>query len=146
MALDLDLDKLELNLVAKIMAATQRRPQQDGEESKASATAAAHNDTVPASSKSEAVPLNGKPKKGRKPSPPATTLEWGTLAMLIFLTYTLMPHPLHPEGEPSVQHVFYYGWLTAVSTGFGVVPLIFAPNLPSFWVGVSNGTFRFVSC
>jgi hypothetical protein len=51
----------------------------------------------------------------------------------------LMPHPLHPENEPTAQHVFYYGWLTAISTGLGVVPLLFAPNLASYWVGVSNG-------
>jgi len=57
------------------------------------------------------------------------------------LTYILMPHPLHAEGEPSAQHVFYYGWLTAVSTGLGIVPLIFAPNLDHYWVGVSNGMF-----
>jgi hypothetical protein len=72
---------------------------------------------------------------------PTTTLEWFALFSLVFLTYILMPHPLHPENEPTAQHVFYYGWLTAISTGLGVVPLLFAPNLASYWVGVSNGMY-----
>ena len=76
----------------------------------------------------------------RKIAPPPSALEWSALVGLILLTYFLMPHPLHPpEGQPSIHHVFYYGWLTAVSTGLGIVPLIFAPNLASYWVGVSNG-------
>lgn len=33
---------------------------------------------------------------------------------------------------------FYYGWLTAISTGFGAIPLAFAPNLAAYWVGISN--------
>lgn len=78
-------------------------------------------------------------EKGPKVARSATPLEWTALACIFLLTYVLVPHPLHAEGEPSLQHVFYYGWLTAVSTGLGIVPLIFAPNLASYWVGVSNG-------
>lgn len=121
------------------MAATQRpavKQKQDGDGSTATATSKAQNDD----NVSAAAPANGngrEPKKAAK----ATALEWAGLALLVFLTFFLMPHPLHPEGEPSIHHVFYYGWLTAVSTGFGVVPLIFAPNLASYWVGVSNGEF-----
>lgn len=112
------------------MAATQRpaaSQQQDG----AGDTKSQSDGVAPA------APVNGKGKE-RKVAPPATPLEWAALSLLIFLTYFLMPHPLHAEGEPSIHHVFYYGWLTAVSTGLGVVPLILAPNLDSYWVGISN--------
>jgi hypothetical protein len=35
---------------------------------------------------------------------------------------------LHPS-QPTLSHVWYYGWVTAVSTGLGVVPLMFASEL-----------------
>ena len=88
---------------------------------------------------SSATPASGKERKMARS---ATPFEWAALACIFFLTYVLVPHPLHPEGQPSLQHVFYYGWLTAVSTGLGIVPLIFAPDLASYWVGVSNGMLR----
>jgi len=70
------------------------------------------------------------------------TETWVYFALIIFaaITYYGMPSPLQPpHGEvPSIQHVFYYGWLTAVSTGIGAIPLAFAPNLASYWVGISN--------
>lgn len=69
---------------------------------------------------------------------------WCTLATFVIITYVTMPVPLQPpHGQaPSIQHVFYYGWLTAIFTGLGAVPLAFAPNLASYWVGLSNGTYR----
>lgn len=65
---------------------------------------------------------------------------WCTLATFVIITYVTMPVPLQPpHGQaPSIQHVFYYGWLTAIFTGLGAVPLAFAPNLASYWVGLSN--------
>ena len=128
------------------MTAVQRKQLKGGDESSSasktnSTTKAQNNDDNEASSSSDSVKVNGKTSKERKIASPPTILEWSALALLVFLTFFLMPHPLHAEGEPSIQHVFYYGWLTAVSTGFGVVPLIFAPDLASYWVGISNGRF-----
>jgi hypothetical protein len=39
---------------------------------------------------------------------------------------------------PTVQHVWYYGWLSALSTGLGSIPLLFWSNPSSKWLGVSN--------
>ena len=76
------------------------------------------------------------------------TSPWVYAALVLFavITYATMPDPLQPpHGEaPSIQHVFYYGWLTAISTGLGAIPLVFAPNLASYWVGISNGTLHYV--
>lgn len=37
------------------------------------------------------------------------------------------------------QHVWYYGWITAVSTGVGVLPFFFFSEPNKFWMGISNG-------
>lgn len=73
---------------------------------------------------------------------------WGALASFTIITYVAMPNPLQPlHGEhPSIQHVFYYGWITAVFTGLGAIPLAFSPNLANYWVGLSNGTFQAHHC
>ena len=79
-------------------------------------------------------------KVGRHPTP---TWAYIALGVILALSYFTLPDPLQPHhGEqPTMQHVFYYGWLTAVSTGLGAIPLAFAPRLDSYWVGVSNGRF-----
>lgn len=72
------------------------------------------------------------------------TPSWVIVILITFAAITVftVPHPFHPVGEPQLQHVFYYGWLTAVSTGAGVLPFVFLPDgVPSFWIGVSNGMF-----
>eukprot|EP00980_Cylindrotheca_fusiformis_P008908 scaffold1900_cov123-Cylindrotheca_fusiformis.AAC.34 len=68
------------------------------------------------------------------------TWVYAALILLAVISYYGMPNPLQPHhGEaPSVQHVFYYGWLTAISTGLGAIPLAFTPNLASYWIGISN--------
>mmetsp|Transcript_5602 Transcript_5602/g.7758 ORF Transcript_5602/g.7758 Transcript_5602/m.7758 type:complete len:271 (+) Transcript_5602:42-854(+) len=36
------------------------------------------------------------------------------------------------------QHVWYYGWITAVSTGVGVLPFFLISEPDKYWIGVSN--------
>ena len=69
------------------------------------------------------------------------TPAWVTLTLVVFAVVTVVtfPRPFQPHGEASIQHVFYYGWLTALSTGFGVIPFIFLPDVAAYWVGISNG-------
>ena len=87
-------------------------------------------------------------KERRKMITDTKTSPWVYAALVLFavITYVTKPDPLQPQhGEaPSIQHVFYYGWLTAISTGLGAIPLVFAPNLASYWVGISNGTLRYI--
>ena len=66
------------------------------------------------------------------------------LAAVALLTCFTIPTPLQPVGQPSLQHVWYYGWITAVSTGFGVLPLVLVPKLDSYWVGIANGTYPII--
>mmetsp|Transcript_32053 Transcript_32053/g.35896 ORF Transcript_32053/g.35896 Transcript_32053/m.35896 type:complete len:332 (-) Transcript_32053:135-1130(-) len=83
-----------------------------------------------------------KEKKKIKPRVPVKTspLVYGALVLFAVISYVTIPDPLQPpHGQhPSIQHVFYYGWLTAISTGLGALPLVFAPQLASYWVGISN--------
>lgn len=79
---------------------------------------------------------NGKKKAPAKTSP----WVWASIVLFAVISYVAMPEHLSPEKgqSPTRQHVFYYGWLTAVSTGLGALPLAFAPNLAAYWVGLSN--------
>jgi len=83
-----------------------------------------------------------KDKKMIKPRVPVKTSPWvyGALVLFAVISYVTIPDPLQPpHGQhPSIQHVFYYGWLTAISTGLGALPLVFSPSLGSYWVGISN--------
>jgi len=71
------------------------------------------------------------------PPPPNKRVIVASL-IIVFLTIITCPTTLQPKGRPTVQHVFYYGWISALSTGLGVLPLIFTPDLDKFWVGASN--------
>lgn len=83
--------------------------------------------------------LNGQPR-----SPP-TTPKWVYVLLIAFaiLTFVTIPKPFHPPPgvAPSIEHVFFYGWLTAMSTGLGALPFLLFPDVATFWVGISNGTF-----
>ena len=82
---------------------------------------------------------------GKVPKEPPKTPFWVYPLLLGFAAITIatIPRPFHPpHGEqPTIQHVFYYGWLTAMSTGLGALPFLLVPDVKSFWVGISNGTF-----
>mmetsp|Transcript_9778 Transcript_9778/g.9435 ORF Transcript_9778/g.9435 Transcript_9778/m.9435 type:complete len:366 (-) Transcript_9778:309-1406(-) len=58
--------------------------------------------------------------------------------IILLITYLTLPDTLQPVGKPTIQHVWYFGWISAISTGLGVLPLIFAPEFDSYYVGVAN--------
>lgn len=45
---------------------------------------------------------------------------------------------MQPIGTPTVNHVWYFGWISALSTGLGVLPLVFSANVHSWWIGITN--------
>lgn len=77
------------------------------------------------------------------PAPKYVTPLWvkATLVLFIIVTVLAWPGHLHPPfgAQPTVQYVFFYGWLTALSTGLGVLPFAFLPDVADYWVGISNG-------
>jgi len=68
-----------------------------------------------------------------------------SFVLLCIISYVMWPPGgLYVEpgtGSITWQHVWYYGWITAVSTGLGVLPLIFVrdvSHLEKYYVGMSN--------
>ena len=62
-----------------------------------------------------------------------------SLVLIVLITLFTYPDTLQPVGRPTLNHVWYFGWISALSTGLGVLPLIFSPTLDSWWIGVTNG-------
>jgi hypothetical protein len=89
--------------------------------------------------------MNGQPRtQQQQQQTKAVTPKWVYMLLVIFalLTILTIPHPFHPtmKDGPTVRHVFYYGWLTAMSTGLGALPFLLYPDVGTYWVGISNGT------
>ncbi len=72
-------------------------------------------------------------------TPPITILA---MIAIVAITALTIPETLQPTGKPTVNHVWYFGWISAVSTGLGVLPLIFSPDFNTYWVGVTNCKFK----
>jgi hypothetical protein len=96
----------------------------------------------PCSSEKESPQHNTGPPSS--PRPPNTveesslgTLNIISLSILILITFVTMPSPLQTQ-NPTVLHVWYYGWISAISTGFGAVPFYFWSHPSGRWLGVSN--------
>ena len=62
----------------------------------------------------------------------------GYFLLLVLIFITVFTRPDWSE-KVSVHHVWYYGWITAISTGLGAIPFYFFPEPDKFWMGVSNG-------
>lgn len=60
------------------------------------------------------------------------------LVLLSIFTYPSDFLTGHIKHVP-ISFVWYYGWITAVSTGLGALPFIFFKEPTKFWLGVSNG-------
>lgn len=63
---------------------------------------------------------------------------WGYFLLLVIIAITIFSQPNWKE-KVSIHHVWYYGWITAISTGLGSIPFYFFPEPDKFWMGVSNG-------
>lgn len=70
--------------------------------------------------------------------------SYAIIALLALITYAAYPGATWGNDndddalEPTVHTVFYYGWISAISTGLGVLPLCFAADIDAYWIGVSN--------
>ena len=59
------------------------------------------------------------------------------LVLMAAITYATTPDSLVVK-DPNVGHVWFYGWLAAITTGLGALPLLFFSSHSSYWFGVSN--------
>lgn len=82
-------------------------------------------------------------KRTKKKSSPASKIDFVALFLiLLVILISIFTLPDDWTGV-SVQHVWYYGWITAVSTGVGVLPFFFFSEPNKFWMGISNGRNSF---
>lgn len=96
--------------------------------------------------KSSATATTANPAIVTEKSDTADVSEEGTtsnitillLSIIFAVSYFTYPDSLQPAGRPTLQHVWYFGWISALSTGLGVLPLVFSPKLDSWWIGVTN--------
>ena len=68
----------------------------------------------------------------------------GCALLLLLILVTIFTYPDLTTKKCTINQVWYYGWITAVSTGLGVIPFYFVAEPNKFWMGVSNGPFFFI--
>lgn len=98
----------------------------------------------PAPSVKETKPAQGESDEDEKIKAESKYSEirsYIVIAILAIITYATYPGNItwgNDALEPTVHTVFYYGWISAISTGFGVLPLCFVREMKDYWIGVSN--------
>jgi len=67
-------------------------------------------------------------------------IDWpGWLLLVLIVIISMVSYSrLKTSDKVSLDQVWFYGWVTAVSTGLGVVPFFFFTDPDAFWMGVSN--------
>ena len=79
------------------------------------------------------------------------TLSWwhyGIMLALVYISYATYPGSglnISSEGGReggkggmTLWHVWYFGWITALSTGLGTLPFVVVSEMNKWWLGVSN--------
>lgn len=68
-------------------------------------------------------------------------LSWFLVLLMGWVTVWFFPYDSHFSGAPKVNshYVFYFAWLTAVSTGIGALPFFFVDKFDKYYVGIANG-------
>lgn len=63
----------------------------------------------------------------------------GYALLLLTIGVTIASHLYRTKstGKATVAEVWYYGWLTAISTGLGVIPFYFVNEPNKFWEGAN---------
>ena len=84
----------------------------------------------------ESVPLKRVSAKRSKRG--VDWLGWFLLIMLAIITGVSYSFTTVSD-KVTIEQVWFAGWITAISTGLGVVPFIFLSESPNkFWMGISN--------
>lgn len=85
-----------------------------------------------------------------------TLWNWALIALLAYISYATIPEGFVGSmlgggvggegGRATLQHVWYFGWITALSTGLGTLPFVVVSEMNKWWLGVSNGACCDAAC
>lgn len=81
-----------------------------------------------------------KAKAQEEPAPRPVLLQWFLAASLAAATYASvqqLPEGIYVSGR-TPAHVWWYGWVTALSTGLGALPMLVCKHVSDYWLGVCN--------
>ncbi|CAN0309323.1 unnamed protein product [Ectocarpus fasciculatus] len=68
---------------------------------------------------------------------PNSKWTWAGYLLLLAVTKYTLPDELHTSA-PTLKHVWFYGWVTALSTGVGAAPLILTHDLGKAMLAYGN--------
>ena len=68
--------------------------------------------------------------------PKTDYLAYSLLLLTVGITIVSHFYRSKSTGQSTVAEVWYYGWLTAISTGLGVIPFYFVSEPDKFWEGI----------
>lgn len=105
------------------------------------AAAAADNSSVANDNTKANANTNANNDTDNKIDTKTPTITIATFILIAAISVSTFPESLQPVGRPTVNHVWYFGWISALSTGLGVLPLALFPNFDTYWVGVTNGEY-----
>jgi hypothetical protein len=91
---------------------------------------------------SAAVYDKSKDRKYSVHSTDNPNLDWRACTLLTIVIFvTFFCYPSMDTEKVTIHQVWYYGWITAVSTGIGVLPFYIISNPDTYWRGISNGKY-----
>lgn len=64
-------------------------------------------------------------------------LSYSLLLLVVLISIVTFPEDW--SSSVSIGHVWYYGWVTAVSTGAGVLPFFLVSVPDKYYMGLCNG-------
>lgn len=84
--------------------------------------------------------LKNKITNNKKKKPATDYISYALLLVVLAITIIAFPEDFlnNKLDVVKLNHVFYYGWITAISTGLGVLPFFFFDEPNKFWMAVSN--------
>jgi len=97
-----------------------------------------HSDLHENLSKEIIINTNGHLKTKEDRTPNSSWVSYLILLSIIIISFTTVPENFRPTA-PTITHVWYYGWITALSTGLGAIPLFFVNEIKDRMLGICNG-------
>ncbi len=65
--------------------------------------------------------------------------HYAVMVALAYISWATYPGSLNlSEGGMTLWHVWYFGWITALSTGLGTLPFAVVTDMNKWWLGISN--------